>query len=145
MASAYQIHPEFGYLCISPGLRRTFKVALGFVVIGSIAVASQTGLPIADRESNTNNSPTIAATPPDPGPAPSDGVASPADPTPGTVSLSAVASCFIRKKDFEARITAEGADQSKCLHDDKAAQPAIDRRSRESGAPPRSSTRRGLV
>ncbi len=50
MPSAYNLHPEFGYFCLSPSLRRLAKFGLALIVLGSIAVASQTVVQIADRE-----------------------------------------------------------------------------------------------
>ena len=37
MHSAYNVHPEFGYFCLSSNLRRKAKLTLAFIVFGSIA------------------------------------------------------------------------------------------------------------
>jgi hypothetical protein len=47
MSSAY-LHPEFGYFCPSPGLRRAVRIALVSAVIGVVAGASGAAL-ISDR------------------------------------------------------------------------------------------------
>jgi hypothetical protein len=78
MPSAYQVHPEFGYLCPSPRLRRKAKLVLGFLVLGSIAAASQMVLPGTDREPGVNNGPVAAGRSSDPAPVSSGVVAAPA-------------------------------------------------------------------
>jgi hypothetical protein len=40
MSPAHRFHPEFGYFCPSPGLRRTLRIVLTCLVIGFIAGAS---------------------------------------------------------------------------------------------------------
>ena len=40
MASAYAVHPEFGYLCPSPRVRRVIRLAFALLVLGLIAGAS---------------------------------------------------------------------------------------------------------
>jgi hypothetical protein len=49
MSSAY-LHPEFGYFCPSPGLRRAVRVALAFTVIGALAGAGGVAALIADHD-----------------------------------------------------------------------------------------------
>src|SRR5262245_2974675 len=49
MPSAYNWHPEFGYLCPSPILRRKAGLALPLVVFGAIAAASSMVLQMADH------------------------------------------------------------------------------------------------
>jgi hypothetical protein len=51
MSSAY-LHPEFGYFCPSPGLRRAVRVALAFSVIGALAGAGGVAALIADHDPN---------------------------------------------------------------------------------------------
>jgi hypothetical protein len=46
------LHPEFGYFCPTPGLRRTVKMALAFTVIGALAGAGGMAALIADHDSN---------------------------------------------------------------------------------------------
>jgi len=46
------LHPEFGYFCPAPGLRRTVKMALAFTVIGALAGAGGMAALIADHDSN---------------------------------------------------------------------------------------------
>jgi hypothetical protein len=46
------LHPEFGYFCPTPGLRRMVKVALAFTVIGALAGAGGMTALIADHDSN---------------------------------------------------------------------------------------------
>jgi len=46
------LHPEFGYFCPTPGLRRVVKVALAFTVIGALAGAGGMAALIADHDSN---------------------------------------------------------------------------------------------
>jgi len=40
MSPAHRFHPEFGYFCPSPGLRRKLRIALACIVIGVVAGAS---------------------------------------------------------------------------------------------------------
>jgi hypothetical protein len=49
MRSAH-LHPEFGYLCPSPGLRRVFRAILVFSVLGVIAATNSVGSLIADHD-----------------------------------------------------------------------------------------------
>jgi len=49
MSSAY-LHPEFGYFCPSPGLRRTVRIALVSTIIGVIAGASGVAALIAAHD-----------------------------------------------------------------------------------------------
>jgi hypothetical protein len=51
MSSAY-VHPEFGYFCPSPGLRRAVRIALAFSVIGALAGAGGVAALIADHDPN---------------------------------------------------------------------------------------------
>src|SRR5215470_13425632 len=44
------LHPEFGYLCPTPGLRRMVRMALAFTVIGAVAGAGGMAALIADHE-----------------------------------------------------------------------------------------------
>jgi hypothetical protein len=44
------LHPEFGYLCPTPGLRRTVRMALVFTIIGVLAGAGGMAALIADHE-----------------------------------------------------------------------------------------------
>jgi hypothetical protein len=80
MPSTHHRHPEFGYFCPSPGLRRTAKFALVLILLASMAVASQMVVQIADRDVDTHRAPAIAAVPLDPTPAPTAAVLSPAAP-----------------------------------------------------------------
>jgi hypothetical protein len=48
MSSAY-LHPEFGYFCPSPGLRRTVRIALVSAVIGVIAGAGGVAVLISEH------------------------------------------------------------------------------------------------
>ena len=67
MPSAYNLHPEFGYFCLSPRLRRIVKFGLALIVLGSIAVASQTVVQIADREPGFLDGSATSAIPLEPG------------------------------------------------------------------------------
>ena len=67
MPSAYNLHPEFGYFCISPGLRRLAKFGLALIVLGSVAVASQTFVQVADREPDMPDRSASTAAVPGPG------------------------------------------------------------------------------
>ncbi len=49
MFSAY-VHPEFGYFCPSPGLRRVMQVAFAFTVFGLIAGANSVATLMADHD-----------------------------------------------------------------------------------------------
>jgi hypothetical protein len=49
---AANLHPEFGYFCPTPGLRRMVKVALPFTVIGALVGAGGMAALIADHDSN---------------------------------------------------------------------------------------------
>jgi hypothetical protein len=40
MSPAHRFHPEFGYFCPSPGLRRKLRIAIACIVIGVVAGAS---------------------------------------------------------------------------------------------------------
>jgi hypothetical protein len=77
MPSANHRHPEFGYLWLSPGLRRVAKLALALIVLASMAAASQLIVAIAQHEPNTGDAPALAALPFERDPAPA-GLASPA-------------------------------------------------------------------
>jgi hypothetical protein len=89
MPSANHRHPEFGYFWLSPGLRRVAKLALAFIVLASMAAASQLIVQIAQHEPNTGDAPALAALPFEPDPAPA-GLASPAPlaPSAGVQSVS---------------------------------------------------------
>jgi hypothetical protein len=67
MPSAYNLHPEFGYFCLSPRLRRIVRFGLALIVLGSIAVASQTVVQIADREPGFLDGSATSAIPLEPG------------------------------------------------------------------------------
>jgi hypothetical protein len=62
MPSAYKMHSDFGYICLSPNLRRKVGLALALIVSGSIAGASGIFVQMAD-EPNTNGASMIAAIP----------------------------------------------------------------------------------
>lgn len=47
---ATNLHPEFGYFCPTPSLRRMVKVALAFTVIGALAGAGGMAALIADHD-----------------------------------------------------------------------------------------------
>lgn len=49
MRSAH-LHPEFGYLCPSPGLRRFIAAVLLFAVVGMVALGNSLGSLIADHD-----------------------------------------------------------------------------------------------
>ncbi|MCC6776389.1 MAG: hypothetical protein IT537_07085 [Hyphomicrobiales bacterium] len=49
MRSAH-LHPEFGYLCPSPGLRRFIAAVLLFAVVGVVALGNSLGSLIADHD-----------------------------------------------------------------------------------------------
>jgi hypothetical protein len=89
MPSANHRHPEFGYFWLSHGLRRVAKLALAFIVLASMAAASQLIVAIAQHEPNTGDAPALAALPFEPDPAPA-GLASPAPlaPSAGAPSVS---------------------------------------------------------
>jgi hypothetical protein len=53
MPSAHYVHPEFGYFCPTPRLRRKMRVALGCVVFGAIGIAMLR----AGQDPNDPNSP----------------------------------------------------------------------------------------
>ena len=40
MSPAHRFHPEFGYFCPAPSLRRKLRIALACIVIGVLAGAS---------------------------------------------------------------------------------------------------------
>jgi hypothetical protein len=40
MSPAHRFHPEFGYFCPAPGLRRKFRIGVACIVIGVLAGAS---------------------------------------------------------------------------------------------------------
>jgi hypothetical protein len=61
MPSAYNWHPEFGYLCPSPVLRRKAGYALPFLVFGAIAAASSMVVQMADPTPVTDGRSTAAA------------------------------------------------------------------------------------
>src|SRR6266540_1360546 len=63
MPSAYNLHPEFGYSCLSPNLRRKAGLALAFMVFGSMAGASGVVMQMAGHEPDTNGRSVIAAIP----------------------------------------------------------------------------------
>ena len=49
------LHPEFGYLCPTPGLRRMVRMALAFTVIGVVAGAGGMAALIADHETSLDS------------------------------------------------------------------------------------------
>jgi hypothetical protein len=61
MPSAYNWHPEFGYLCPSPILRRKAGFALPFVAFGAIAAASTMVVQMSDHTPMTDGRSTVAA------------------------------------------------------------------------------------
>ena len=61
MPAAYNWHPEFGYLCPSPILRRKAGFAVPFVVFGAIAAASSMVVQMADDTPVTDGRSTVAA------------------------------------------------------------------------------------
>ena len=63
MPSAYKMHSDFGYICLSPNLRRKAGLALAFIVFGSIAGASGVVMQMAGHEPDTNGRSVIAAIP----------------------------------------------------------------------------------
>lgn len=79
MPSAYKMHSEFGYFCLSPNLRRKVGLALAFIVFGSIAGASGIFVQMAD-EPNTNGGSMIAAIPLNSSATLSTSIVSPASP-----------------------------------------------------------------
>src|SRR5262245_35843700 len=80
MPSAYNLHPEFSYFCLSPNLRRRVGLALAFIVFGSIAGASGVVMQIAGHEPDTNGRSVIAAIPLNTSATLSTGIVSPAYP-----------------------------------------------------------------
>jgi hypothetical protein len=54
------VHPEFGYLCPSRGLRRVLHVTFAFVVLGAIAGVSGVASLMADHDLNSSNIPIAA-------------------------------------------------------------------------------------
>ena len=79
MPSAYKMHSEFGYFCLSPNLRRKVGLALAFIVFGSIAGASGIFVQMA-AEPNTNGGSMIAAIPINSSATVSTSIVSPASP-----------------------------------------------------------------
>ena len=67
MPSAYNLHPESRYSCLSPKLHHKLGLVLAFIACGSIAAASGVVLQMAGHESDSNGSSAIAAAPLDPG------------------------------------------------------------------------------
>ena len=88
MPSAYSFHPEFGYFCPSPSLRRKVRFALAIIVLASTVGASQIVVQIANRESNTDDGLAIAAMPLDYSAARSISVGSPPSPAVSAESQS---------------------------------------------------------
>ena len=80
MPSAYNLHPEFDYFCLSSNLRRKAGLALAFIVFGSIAGASGVVMQIAGHEPDTNGRSVIAAIPLNSSATLSTGIVSPASP-----------------------------------------------------------------
>lgn len=80
MPSAYNLHPEFGYFCLSPNLRRKAGLALAFIVFGSIAGASGVVMQMAGHEPDTNGRSVIASIPLNSNATLSTSIASPASP-----------------------------------------------------------------
>lgn len=80
MPSAYNLHPEFGYFCSSPNLRRKAGLALAFIVFGSIAGASGVVMQMAGHEPDANGKSVIAANPLDTSATLSTSIASPVSP-----------------------------------------------------------------
>ena len=67
MPSAYNLHPESRYFCLSPKLHHKLGLVLAFIAFGSIAAASGVVLQMAGHEADSNGSLAIAAAPRDPG------------------------------------------------------------------------------
>jgi hypothetical protein len=79
MPSAYNLHPESCYSCLSPKLHHKLGLVLAFIAFGSIAAASGVVLQMAGHEPDSNGSSAIAAAPLDPGTHPTS-LAAPASP-----------------------------------------------------------------
>jgi hypothetical protein len=80
MPSAYNLHPESRYSCLSPKLHHKLGLALAFIAFGSIAAASGVVLQMVGHEPNSNRSSAIAAAPLDPAATHPTSLAAPASP-----------------------------------------------------------------
>ena len=80
MPSAYNLHPESRYSCLSPKLHHKLGLALAFIAFGSIAAASGVVLQMVGHEPNSNGSSAIAAAPLDPAATHPTSLAAPASP-----------------------------------------------------------------
>jgi hypothetical protein len=98
------VHPEFGFFCPSPGLRRWLRVALAAVAVGAIAL----GVMATGRDSDADSTAAVAA---------ADAHA-PAEPS-VPVTFTPVATFAPRSSAAAAAQAA--ADKSSCLGDTAAA------------------------
>ena len=80
MPSAYNLHPESRYFCLSPKRHHKLGLVLAFIAFGSIAAASGVVLQMAGYEPDSNGSSAIAAAPLDPAATPRTSLAAPASP-----------------------------------------------------------------
>ena len=80
MPSAYNLHPESRYSCLSPKLHHRLGLILAFIAFGSVAAASGVVLQMAGHEADSNGSSAIAAAPLDPGATHPTSLAAPASP-----------------------------------------------------------------
>ncbi len=80
MSSAYNLHPESRYSCLSPKLNHKLGLVLAFIGFGSVAAASGVVLQMAGHEADSNGSSAIAAAPLDPGATHPTSLAAPASP-----------------------------------------------------------------
>ena len=81
MPSAYNLHPESRYSCLTPKLHHKLGLVLAFIAFGSIAAASGVVLQMAGHEADSNGSSAIAAAPLDPGATHPTSLAAPASPS----------------------------------------------------------------
>lgn len=63
MRSAYNVQPEFGGFCLSSNSRRKPRLALAFIVFGSIAGASGVVVQMTEHEPNVDGRSLITAIP----------------------------------------------------------------------------------
>ena len=63
MRSAYNVQPEFGGFCLSSNSRRKPRLALAFIVFGSIAGASGVVVQMTEHEPNVDCRSLITAIP----------------------------------------------------------------------------------
>jgi hypothetical protein len=113
MSPAHRFHPEFGYFCPSPGLRRKLRIALACIVIGVVAGASGAIMLRAAHDPDPGRGLMVVRT---------DEIAASADTTPAAGEAMVTPSVVMPAPERERPRPPEGNGQVACEQDAPASQ-----------------------